>query len=223
MGQAIGSSLSFAVGVAISPVPIVAVILMLATPRGRVNGISFLSGWVIGLAVLGAVVLLISSGANASTHGAPATWVSILKLVLGVLLLVLAVKQWRGRPKPGETAEMPKWMQSIDQFTALKSAGFGALLGSVNPKNLLMTVGAAAAIAQTGTGAAQQAVALAVFIVIASLGVGVPVVISFTGESAQKTLVGLRDWMSAHNAAIMTVLFLVIGMKLIGDGITGLS
>jgi hypothetical protein len=27
----------------------------------------------------------------------------------------------------------------------------------------------------------------------------------------------------AHNAAIMTVLFLVLGAKLIGDGISGLS
>ena len=34
MGQAIGQVLSFGVGAALSPVPIIAVVLMLATPRG---------------------------------------------------------------------------------------------------------------------------------------------------------------------------------------------
>ncbi len=38
MGQGVGSILTFAVGVAISPVPIIAVILMLFSQRARVNG-----------------------------------------------------------------------------------------------------------------------------------------------------------------------------------------
>jgi hypothetical protein len=38
VGQAIGDFLPADVGVAISPLPIVAVVLMLVTPRGRVNG-----------------------------------------------------------------------------------------------------------------------------------------------------------------------------------------
>jgi hypothetical protein len=85
MVQAIGQVLSFGVGVALSPVPIIAVVLMLATPKGRVNGPAFLSGWIVGIAVLGTIVLLAASGASASKHGTPATWVSILKIVLGVL------------------------------------------------------------------------------------------------------------------------------------------
>jgi Sap, sulfolipid-1-addressing protein len=66
MGQAIGQVISFSVGVALSPVPIIAVVLMLATPKGRVNGPSFLIGWIAGLAVLGTIVRLISSGASAA-------------------------------------------------------------------------------------------------------------------------------------------------------------
>ena len=66
MGEAVGQVLSFGVGVALSPVPIIAVVLMLATPRGRVNGPVFLAGWVVGLAFVGAVVLLAASGGGAS-------------------------------------------------------------------------------------------------------------------------------------------------------------
>jgi threonine/homoserine/homoserine lactone efflux protein len=220
MQEAIGQVLSLGVGVAISPVPIIAVVLMLATPRARSNGPAFLLGWLAGLALVGTVVLLVSSGANASSDDGPASWVGVLKLVLGLLLLGLAIKQWRGRPRASEEAALPKWMQTIDTFGPGKALGFGVLLSGVNPKNLLLTVAAAAAIAQTGIDAAEQAIALAVFVVIGTLGVGAPVVLYFTlGERSRRLLDGLKRWMAAHNAAIMAVLLLVIGAKLLGDGI----
>jgi len=43
------------------------------------------------------------------------------------------------------------------------------------------------------------------------------------GARSQPMLAGLRDWMAQHNAAIMAVLCLVIGAKLIGDAISGFS
>jgi threonine/homoserine/homoserine lactone efflux protein len=225
MGEAIGQVLSLGVGVAISPVPIIAVVLMLSTPRARSNGPAFLLGWLVGLAVVGTIILLASSGAEASEKGSPATWVSVAKLVLGGLLLLIALRTWHGRPRgDGKEASLPSWMKSIDAFTAAKSFGMGALLSGVNPKNLLLTVSAGAAIAQTGVSAGKQAVALAVFIVIGTLGTGVPVAIYFTlGERAKKLLDGLKDWMGAHNAAIMTVLCVLLAAKQLGDGITGLS
>lgn len=147
----------------------------------------------------------------------------ILKLVLGLLLLLVALRQWRARPANGAQAEMPKWMQSIDAFAAPKSLGMGVLLSGVNPKNLLLTVGAAAAIAQTGIAAGQQAAALAVFVLVGTLGPGIPVAIYFAmGERAKRVLESLRRWMSANNTAIMAVLCLVIGAKLVGDGISAL-
>jgi threonine/homoserine/homoserine lactone efflux protein len=101
MSQAIGQVLSLGVGVALSPIPIIGVVLMLATPRARSNGLAFLFGWIAGLVVVGTVVLLVSSGADASSDGQPADWVNVLKIVLGALLLLVALKQWRGRPRAG--------------------------------------------------------------------------------------------------------------------------
>ena len=121
MGQAVGQVLAFAVAVGLSPIPIVGVVMMLATPRARSNGPAFLGGWVLGLAVLGTVVLLVASGAEAAEGEQPANWVGVLKLVLGGGLLALAVKQWRGRPRTGEEAELPAWMSAVDHFTAARS------------------------------------------------------------------------------------------------------
>src|SRR3954466_2099988 len=194
MKEAIGQVLSLGVGVAVSPIPIIAVVLMLATPRARSNGPAFVLGWIIGLAIVGTIVLLVSSGADASSDGEPATWVSVLKLVLGLALLLVGVHGWRGRPRPGgPDAALPAWMQTIDAFGAPKALAMGVLLSGVNPKNLLLTVAAAAAIAQTGIDAAEQAIALAVFVVIGTLGVGAPVVLYFTlGERSRRLLDGLK-------------------------------
>jgi Sap, sulfolipid-1-addressing protein len=43
------------------------------------------------------------------------------------------------------------------------------------------------------------------------------------GARAEHVLDELKRWMASHNAAIMAVLCLVIGAKLIGDGISGLA
>jgi threonine/homoserine/homoserine lactone efflux protein len=224
VGQAIGQVLSLAVGVALSPVPIIAVVLMLGTPRARGNGPAFIVGWVLGLSFVGTIALVAASGGDASEDGEPATWVGWVKLGLGVLLLLLAIRQWRGRPREGAEAALPKWMQTIDQFRPGKAFGMAALLSGINPKNLLLTLGAASAIAQTGIDAGEQAVALAVFVVIGTLGPGIPVAIYFVmGERAKHVLDGLKAWMGAHNAAIMAVLCVVIGAKLIGDAITQLG
>ena len=85
------------------------------------------------------------------------------------------------------------------------------------------TAAAAAAIAQTGISGGEEAVALAVFILIGSLTILAPVAIYFLmGDKAKEILDGLKGFMAAHNAAIMTILLLVLGAKLLGDGIAGL-
>src|SRR2546421_12690533 len=65
MGSAIGQVLPTAVGVALSPLPIVAVVFLLVTENGHANGPAFLVGWLLGLAIICEIVLSI-----ASDHGA---------------------------------------------------------------------------------------------------------------------------------------------------------
>ena len=224
MGKAIGGALPLAVGIALSPIPIIAVVLMLTSRKAKVNGPVFVLGWLIGLGVVGAIVLSIAGPAGASKSGNPATWVSWVKIVLGVLLLLVAVRQFRGRPRGGEEPQMPKWMASIDKTTPVAALGLAAVLSGANPKNLLLAVGGGAAIAQTGIPGGQQAIAYLVFALIGTLGVGVPVVIYFAlGKRSDEVLGELKDWMSQHNAVIMTVLCLIIAAKLIGDAIGSLA
>lgn len=146
MGALIGEILPLALGIAISPIPIIAAILMLLSPKARVTSVGFLLGWVIGIVVAVVVFTLLSSILPEEDPNASKPIQGIIQLLLGALLLLLAIKQWRGRPRGDETPELPKWMQAIDKVTFPVAFGLGFLLSALNPKNLIMGAGAGVAI-----------------------------------------------------------------------------
>jgi hypothetical protein len=224
MGSVIGDILPMAIGVAISPVPIIAVVLMLFTHRAKPNSVAFLGGWILGLAIVGSIVLIVASIVEFDPDSGESSAAAAIRLVLGLMFLAIAAKQWKGRPKPGDEPKTPKWMAAIDSFTPAKSLGLGALLSGVNPKNLALTLAAAVTIAQAELGTSEAAISLVVFIIIASLSVAAPVLIYLImGEKASKTLDGWKTWLIANNATVMFVLLLVLGVLLVGKGISGLT
>lgn len=221
MGAAIGQSLPVAVGVLVSPLPIVAVVLMLVSRRARANALAFVAGWFLAvLAVVVAVALV--AGSAAPDDDGPAAWTGWLKIVLGVLLLLVSVRQWRGRPHGDDEPPAPGWMSAIEGFTPVRSVGLAALLGVVNPKNLLLVVSGGTAIAAAAPpDTSTTVVAALVFALVASAGVVTPVVIYFSlGDRAAVVLDELRAWMVHNNAVITAVLLLVLGAKMLGDGIS---
>ena len=149
MGQGISEVLPFAIGIAISPVPIIAVILILFSNRARVNGPVFLAGWVIGLTAVGTVVYVVSQAAGVGTDSTSSDTVSWGKIVLGVALLGLARRNWAKRPKAGATPQLPKWMATVESITPVRAFVLTLLLSVVNPKNLILAVGAAAGLGRS--------------------------------------------------------------------------
>jgi hypothetical protein len=138
-------------------------------------------------------------------------------LAVAALLVVIAVRQFRGRPAPGDEVPLPAWMGAIDGVRPLTATGLGALLAGLNPKNLLLAVAAALAIAQTGVAAGQQAAAYAVFAVMGSLGVAIPLAIYVAGGDRAPTMLGrLKEWLGLHNKAL-------IAAKLVGDALPALT
>ena len=223
MGSAIGEMLPLAIGIAISPVPIIAVILMLITPKARTNGLAFLGGWMLGLAVVGTIVLIVANTAGIAESSGPSRTVSVIKLLLGLLLLFAAWRQFKKRPKPGAEAPLPKWMKALDGFTPGRALAMGALLSGVNPKNLVLNASAAAGIAQSGLGGVQQAVVMLLLVLVGSLSIIAPVGVYFAmGDRAAPVLGEWKSWLTANNATVMIVLFVVFGVVLIGKGIGGL-
>ena len=224
MGKAIGQILPYAAGAAISVVPIIAIILMLVTPKAKTNGTAFAAGFVFGLALICVVAVALAGGSNFSSGSGPTKTVSIIKLLLGVLLLVAASRQWRARPKPGEDPAMPKWLQSIDRFTPVRSFGIGAALSAINPKNLAMSLAAGLSIAQAGLSTGQETATVLIYVLLAGATILGPLVVYLAmGRRAAEILGGWRTWLADNNATVMCVLLLVFAVVLIGQAITGLS
>ncbi|MGW2255045.1 GAP family protein [Kitasatospora sp. NPDC001660] len=222
MGEAVGAMLASAVGIAISPQPLIAVILMLATPRGRVNALALTAGWA---AALGAIVaVVVTGGSRLGSGGGEPTWSYWLKLALGVLFVLLALKQWRDRPRAGHVIAPPGWMRSVDRFMAPRSAGLGAVLAAANPKNLVLAVGGAASIAASTTSGAGKAVAAALMVLVGSLCALLPLGVDLLGgDRSSRTLGEWKAWTAAHHAAITTTVMAVLGTTYVGAAVTGLA
>jgi threonine/homoserine/homoserine lactone efflux protein len=222
MTDALGQLLGSGVGVAISPIPVVAVILMLTTPRGKVTGVTFMLGWLVGLSVATGVVLLLADGAD-DADSAAADGAHIATLVVGLLFLALAVKQWKSRPKPGVEPELPKWMAGIDGFAPPKCFALGALLSGVNPKNLAMAVGAGVALAETGSSGSEMALGALIFILVGSVTVAGPVLGLLVAPSRTAPMLEVaKRWLAENNATVMIVLFTVLGATRVGEGLGSL-
>jgi hypothetical protein len=224
VGQGISEVLTFAVAVAISPIPIIAVILMLFSARARINGPAFLFGWVVALAAVSTIVYVASHDGSVATNSTASDSVSWGKIVLGVAFLVLARRSWRNRPAPGAEPPMPKWMARVDTLSPLQAAGLGVALAVANPKNLILTMGSAAGLAQLGLSTSDAIVATAVFVLLGSVTIAGPVLYALVGgEQARAALDSAKEWLGAHNAAVMGALFLVFGVDLIAKGLPPLT
>ena len=115
-------------------------------------------------------------------------------------------------------------MASVDALTPRKALGLGLLLAGVNPKNLILTIGAAAGLAQLGVSTTTAIVSLIVCVLLASVTIAGPVVYYLLGGvHAKSELDELKDWLTTNNAAVIAVLFLVFGVDLIAKGIPPLT
>lgn len=221
LGEAIGGLLPSAIAVALSPIPIVGVVLVLGTPRARVSGTAFALGWVCGLVALSAVVvLLLGSGVDHDTE-AGIEW---FKVVVGIVFLAMAAKQWKKRPAAGGAAEMPAWMDSISSITAPRAAALGAALSGANPKNLALTLTASASISEAALDSTDTALAILVYVILGSITVAGSVLIYLASpRRTAAPLAAVGRFMSDNGAVIMMVVLLLLGAKLLGDGLGGVS
>lgn len=223
MNTTVGELLPLAVAIAISPVPIIATTLLLMGPRARALGPCFLAGWVLGVLTSVVVFTLLAGALPESSASGSRPVVGILQLLLGAALLAMAVRQWRSRPHPGDEQSLPAWMTKIDTMRPGAALGTAALLAAVNPKNLFLAIAAGSTLGTSGLGAGAVAICIGIFVAIASLMIAVPVIgYLVVPDRAAPLLDSIRTWLASNNAAIMTVLLLILGTKLVGNGIGAL-
>ena len=217
---AFGQSLAQAVGIALSPIPVVLLILMLVSAKARTSGPAFAIGWTAGAFVVATLAFALADGADVAADPGATDGGNALQVLLGLVFLALAVRQWRQRPRPGIDVAPPKIFSAIDTMGPAKVLGLGFVAAAANPKNLPLAISGGLAIAQAGTSTSEGLAAIVLFSITASATVLVPVIaVLALGDRTTAPLTDLKTWLLANNATIMVVLFTVLGAKMLGTGL----
>ena len=210
--------LASAVAIAASPFPIIPAVLLLFTPRARTNGLAFLGGWALGIAVSVTAFTLLAEVID--TKDAAPAWASWTRIALGAALIILGVHHWLTR---GHVTEPPAWITSIDSSTPRSALRLGVLLSAANPKVLLLAAAGGLTIGSTNLTHGEVVINLVLFTVIAASTVALPPLLyAVAGDRVLVPLGHAKDWLVANSAAVMAVVITVIGVALLVKGISGL-
>lgn len=221
---AIGQLLPAAVAIALSPFPVIAVVLVLSSPDSKKNGVAFAAGWLVGLSVLTAIALSLVGGVDGEPGTSSGTAVAWLRVFSGGALIVLGVRKVRHRSTDAQPEPTPKWMDGIASMNASRSLRLGVILGGVNPKNIALAFAASTSVAEVTVTTGDSIVAGLIFVLLASAIVLGAVIVRLTmGDRAVRLLDGVRTFMLDNSAVITMVVFVALGAMVLGDGVTALT
>ncbi len=218
MMDALKESLPMAIGLALSPAPIIAIFILLMTPRAAVNGPSFLAGWYVGIYLTG--VIIFNLPGMEEDHSEPTNLSGIIRISLGIIFLIGALRYWLKRPKPGEIVKTPRIFIHIDEFGFWKSFFAGILFCVVNIKNFALSVAGASKIDEVSTDDQGIYAVLAMFALIGSITIILPVVIhAIAGNKMDARFQRWKRWMIQNNHILLIILLTVLGVILIKGGL----
>jgi threonine/homoserine/homoserine lactone efflux protein len=216
----LGYIFAAAIAVAISPVPIVAAILICLGQRARRNGSFFLLGWVLGLLTVIGLVLLLPDDIELKRRDWLVTAGAVVKLMSGSFFVVAGFVVWMHRPKEGEERPLPIWASRLESATAIQALLLAIALAVINPKNLALALMLVFTLLEAGLPPWEDRMAVVFFVVVGSLTIAAPVSYRLiAGEQANRRLQEWKDWLLHNNATIIFVLFLVVGVTLFGQGL----
>ena len=206
-----------AVAMAVSPLAVLASVLLLTTEGGTAKAGAYAVGWVTAVAVCGALTVWADAHLTTTPGSTTSTASAVLDVVLGVVLVGLALRRRaRGPAGVGE----PGWMGRLDRMSPFVALGFGLFM----PPYVIAVAGANNIVRADGSpGGANVVVAVVVFTVVASLGVLVPFGLAVVSSRSDEVLGRWRGWLMAHWSELLVWLFVVIGGYLVVKGVVELA
>ncbi len=227
MGNLVLSLLPLALGIVMSPLAIMALVAVLLSRRARVTGVFFALGWALGIAIGVGASYAVLGLFDLQPRSTPPDWVSAVRLVLALVLIVGAVYIYRkghtravamahARTPTDVTAaapQLPGWLRSVETFTPARSLLLGVGIFILNPVDLSCAIIAALDVRLAGFGGGADAAILITFGLVGVLPIFVPVLILLVrGDRATPVLASIRTWIASHTSALNAALVLVIAL-----------
>lgn len=216
MDGVFGASVGYALGIAISPIPIAALLLTLLSVRPRANSIAFTVGWISGIAGV-TVVAIVTPWFDAGDD--PSDRRGWIRSVVGVILVLAAVRRWRTRPAPGEIPPLPPLMRAVDSARGLGVLAIGFGLAALNPKDMVLAAAGGAEIGSADLGGGRTLLAVVAFTAVAASTALAPVVAYLVaGARLDEHLHRSREWLVRHNPVVMAVVLAALGVLFVVEG-----
>lgn len=231
MGTAFLLDLAYAAGIAISPTPVVVVILMLFSPSGRRNAIAYLIGWIIGLVLLGVILLALFNTGSEFLESSSFFSRPLIQILLGIGILVMGWRRWNKSPKATPEEAMPKWFASVDdmltkssdKFTPRRALVLALVMSALSPKNIALMLALFLSISQAGLDARDAFILIFVFILLSSVTIGIPILYAIVkGEDAHAALNEWKTWVILNRGRAIALLLFLLGGIVILNGVISL-
>ncbi len=208
--ETLGHSFPIALGIAASPWPIIALMILLLTPKSVSNSYAFLLGWFVGLMGVGLIVL--HSPGLSSDSGEPSQLMGWIRLSLGAIFLIFSSLLVRDMIQNKDRPDIPKWIKKVDSYGFLQSLAIGFFLSGLNFKNASMVVTGAASIGSSGLSYQQELVVLFLFCLICSIGVLLPhTIFVLFRKNAERIFGKLKFWLLKNRVLILLLILVVFG------------
>ena len=218
MFHAFSISLPIALGIAASPGPILALMILLMTPRAIPNSYSFLLGWFIVLMLVG-TLFLHSPGLN-EFSGDPTLLSGWIRISLGSSFLLYSLFIAKDIPKKGEAVAPPKWLGKVDSYGLVHALIIGFIFSGPNIKNAAMVATGAASIHGEGLSSFQELIVLILFCFFASLGVLLPhSIFLLFRDNAESVFAKMKIWLLRNRVLILMLVLIIFGSLSLYRGI----
>ena len=201
--------------IAFDPIPLTTFMIVLPSKRGARKGAAFVFGWLVSLAIVVAVTVLATGNNPPSPHTAPSQTALAVRIVIGVVLVAAAIRQWRRTRRPKKPKKPPKWQEHVDNM----STWFALGLAPVVQPWVLIGAGAATVV-EAKLSSWTSYLMLALFCILASSSyLGLEIYAGFWPARSQAFLVRFRTWMDTHTDQLIIAGSLLLGLWLIAKSI----
>ena len=225
MTELILSLIPLAVAAALQPPQVIALVILLQTKRGVVNGLTYIVGMIAFRLLIGGIFWVLISNVEETVETSGGNFsllVGTVLLVLGILMLVNALR--RVFSKHSEDEATASWLDKLQDVSPVRATLIGVAFLALDPKDWLVDISAINLIADADMSGLNSLWAYLAYILMAQSLLLIPLILSlFLPQRTQRVLTRFTVWMKRHDrtievvsALIFGLLFLQIGLDLLG-------
>jgi hypothetical protein len=201
--------------IALDPLPLSAFVVVLPSKRGVRKGAAYLFGWLVSLAIVVTVTVIATGNNPPKPNTVPSLASLAVKIAIGTVLVMIAIRQRRRMGRPKKPKKPPKWQEHVDNMSPWFALG---LAPTLQPWTLIAA--GAATVVEAKLSSWESYLALFGFCLLGSASyIALVIYAGFRPDQSRAFLARFRTWMETRTDQVIIVGCLLLGFWLIASSI----